>query len=87
MAMQKLGEKPARSGEYLEVGPRGGRVPASCRVSIEKGDTPLPPTQKPGRKWIKVGPVKPTLKVDGFPEFWECSGRCLLFRSEIFFVS
>ncbi|MCD4706136.1 MAG: YjzC family protein [Candidatus Sabulitectum sp.] len=59
MAMQKPGEKPAMSGEYLEVGPRGGQVPAPRQVSIEKGDTPLSPTQKPGRKWIKVGPVKP----------------------------
>lgn len=40
MAMQKPGEKPANSGEYLEVGSRGDPVPAACQVSIEKGDTP-----------------------------------------------
>ena len=49
--LQKPGEKPHRRGEYEEKGPRGGKVPKPRRVTIELGDTPLPPTQKPGRRW------------------------------------
>lgn len=59
MAMQKPGEKPRTPGEYREVGPRGGEVSEPRQVTIEKGDTPLPPTQEAGRNWIKVGPPKP----------------------------
>lgn len=55
---QKPGEKPARPGEYEERGPWGGRVPDPRRVTIEPGDQPLPPTQKPGRTWVRVGPPK-----------------------------
>ena len=57
--LQKPGEKPARSGEYVERGPRGGSLPKPRRVTIEQGDTPLPPTQKPGRKWERISPPKP----------------------------
>lgn len=46
---QKPGEKPARPSEYIERGPRGGSVPDPRQVTIEPGDTPLPPTQEP--KW------------------------------------
>lgn len=56
---QKPGEKPAKPGEYKEVGPRGGEVPGGRQVTIEGGDTPLPPTQEPGRKWKRVGKPKP----------------------------
>lgn len=42
--------KPA--GKYEEVGPRGGSVPNSRTVKIDKGDR-LPPTQEKGRKWTK----------------------------------
>ena len=56
--LQKPGEKPARPGEYIERGPRGGNVPKPRQVTIEPNDTPLPPTQKPGRKWERVGPPK-----------------------------
>ena len=56
--LQKPGEKPARPGEYIERGPRGGEVSKPRRVTIEPGDTPLPPTQKPGRKWERTGPPK-----------------------------
>lgn len=59
MARQKPGEKPNSPGEYVEVGPRGGQVSNPRQVTIEKGDTPLPPTQEAGRKWTKVGPPKP----------------------------
>jgi len=52
MGIQKPGEKPAKPGEYLEVGSRGGEVKNPRKVTIEKGDTPLPPTQEPNRGWI-----------------------------------
>lgn len=40
-------------GKYKEVGPRGGQVSNPRKVKIDKGDR-LPPTQEPGRKWIKT---------------------------------
>lgn len=49
--LQKPGQKPARPGEYVERGQRGGKVPHSRQVTIQPGDSPLPPTQKPGRRW------------------------------------
>ncbi|HNX08676.1 MAG TPA: YjzC family protein [Methanothrix sp.] len=49
--LQKPGEKPARSGEYLERGPRGGDVPKARQVTIDRKDNKLPPTQKPNRTW------------------------------------
>lgn len=57
--LQNPGEKPNRPGEYIERGPRGGKLPKPRRVTIEPGDAPLPPTQKPGRKWERIGPPKP----------------------------
>ena len=59
MATQKPGEKPDRPGEYEESGPRGGEVPNPRQVTIEDDDTPLPPTQEPGRTWRRLGPPKP----------------------------
>lgn len=56
---QKPGTKPSRPGEYIERGPRGGKVPRPRIVTIEPGDSPLPPTQKPGRTWERKGPSKP----------------------------
>ncbi|MGL5383707.1 MAG: YjzC family protein [Culicoidibacterales bacterium] len=38
------------SGQYVEVGPRGGEVKNARTVTIDKGDR-LPPTQEKGRKW------------------------------------
>ncbi|NVB39848.1 YjzC family protein [Pseudenhygromyxa sp. WMMC2535] len=55
---QKPGEKPAKPGEYVERGPRGGEVPEPREVTIEPGDSPLPPTAKPNRSWERVGPPK-----------------------------
>jgi hypothetical protein len=55
---QKPGEKPASPGEYEERGPRGGEVDKPRRVTIEPGDSPLPPTQEPGRTWVRTGPPK-----------------------------
>lgn len=51
---QKPGEIPNRPGEYEERGPRGGQLPDPRQVTIEPGDKPLPPTQKPGRTWVRV---------------------------------
>lgn len=42
--------KPA--GTYVEVGPKGGKVPGGRVVNIDKGDR-LSPTQKPGNGWKK----------------------------------
>ena len=57
--LQKPGEIPARPGEYTERGKRGGKVPDPREVTIEPGDKPLPPTQKPGRRWERTGPPRP----------------------------
>ena len=57
-SLQKPGEIPAKPGEYIERRPRGGKVPAPRKVTIEPGDKPLPPTQKPERKWERIGPPK-----------------------------
>lgn len=58
-SLQKPGEKPNKPGEYRERGPRGGQVPKPRQVTIEQGDTPLPPTQESGRTWEHVGKPKP----------------------------
>ena len=52
----KPGENPARSGEYIERGPRGGKVPNARQVTIEPGDKPMPPTTKPGNIWERIAP-------------------------------
>ncbi len=54
----KPGEKPSRPGEYIERGPRGGRISKPVQVTMEPGDCPMPPTQKPGRTWQRIGPPK-----------------------------
>lgn len=56
--LQKPGETPAQSGEYIERGSRGGQVPNPRQVTIEPGDKPLPPTQKPGNTWEHQKPKK-----------------------------
>ena len=56
--LQKPGEKPKSPGEYIERGPQGGDVPKPRQVTIEPGDNPLPPTQKPSRRWERIGPPK-----------------------------
>ena len=60
--LQKPGEKPTKPGEYKERGPQGGKVPDARQVTMEPGDKPLPPTQKPGRKWKRQGPPKKSKK-------------------------
>jgi hypothetical protein len=54
--LQKPGQAPRRSGEYIERGPQGGGVQRPRVVTIEQGDTPMPPTQKPGHTWERTGP-------------------------------
>ena len=56
---QKPGETPDRPGEYIERGPRSGEVSKPREVTIEEGDTRLPPTQAPGRTWERQRPPKP----------------------------
>lgn len=56
---QKPGEVPYKDGEYEERGPQGGKVPKPRQVTIEPTDKPLPPTQKPNRTWVRIGPPKP----------------------------
>lgn len=51
--LQKPGEKPNGSGEYIERGPRGGKVPNARQVTIEPKDGKLPPTQEEGHTWEK----------------------------------
>ncbi len=55
---QKPGTRPRRPGEYIERGPRGGKVRNPRIITIEPGDSPLPPTQKPGHTWERKGPSK-----------------------------
>lgn len=50
--LHKPGTDNLPSGEYLEVGPRGGTVPKPRQVTIDPGDR-LPPTQEKGRNWVK----------------------------------
>lgn len=48
----KLGTDNQPKGSYTEVGPHGGKVNNPRTVHIDSGDR-LPPTQKPGNKWVK----------------------------------
>lgn len=57
--LQKPGEEPNKPGEYIERGPRGGKVPKPRQVTIEQGDNPLPPTQEGGNTWERISPPKP----------------------------
>ena len=50
----KPGEKAPGSGQYQEIGPRGGK---GREVTSEKGN-PLPPTTKPGATYKYVDPTK-----------------------------
>jgi len=47
----KPGEKAPASGQYEEVGPRGGRT--GHEVTSERGN-PLPPTSQPGNSFVLV---------------------------------
>ncbi len=55
---QKPGSEPAKPGEYIERGPRGGHVDNARQVTIDGQDGHLPPTQEPGNTWERIGPPK-----------------------------
>ena len=50
----KPGQTAPRSGQYQEIGPRGGR---GQEVTSVKGE-PLPPTSAPGSTYKLVDPTK-----------------------------
>lgn len=47
------GTQAPRSGQYREIGPRGGKGP---EVTVPKGHT-MPPTTKPGGTYVLVDPT------------------------------
>ncbi len=51
----KPGQRTRVSGQYLEVGPRGGRT--SNEITSVQGK-PIPPTTKPGNSYILVDRTK-----------------------------
>lgn len=59
MAAQKPGERPNKPGEYVEVGPREGKVPNPRDATLKRGSKKVPPTQEAGRKWKRTGPPNP----------------------------
>lgn len=50
----KPGQTAPASGQYQEIGPRGGK---GHEVTVSKGET-LPPTQKPGSTFTLVDASK-----------------------------
>lgn len=58
MGLKKPGEKANKTGEYLETGPQGGKAPKPRQVTIDDVTDRLPPTQKKGNQWKRVGPPK-----------------------------
>ena len=52
--MFRPGNIAKRSGQYQQVGPRGG---AGKEVTVTRGE-PLPPTPKPGMSYRLVDPTK-----------------------------
>jgi hypothetical protein len=51
----KPGQRAPQSGQYEEVGPRGGRT--GHEVTISKGER-VPPTRQPGGSFTIVDPTK-----------------------------
>lgn len=49
------GQDAPRSGQYEIIGPRGGRTGAERTVT--RGE-PMPPTPKPGMRYILTDPTK-----------------------------
>lgn len=49
------GESAPRSGQYVQIGPRGGRT--GDERTVTRGE-PLPPTPKPGMTYKLVDPTK-----------------------------
>ena len=50
------GERDAPSGQYREVGPRGG--PRGDQEVTHVEGKPLPPTSEPGHRWQLVDPTR-----------------------------
>ena len=50
----KPGQSAPQSGQYQQIGPRGGEGPER---TVVKGE-PLPPTPKPGTTYKLVDPTK-----------------------------
>lgn len=50
----KPGQKAPNSGQYQQIGPRGGR---GREVTVTKGE-PLPPTKQSGATYTLVDPSK-----------------------------
>ena len=50
--LHKPGTDNLPAGDYEEVGPNGNYLPKGQTVYIDQGDR-LPPTQRPGNRWIK----------------------------------
>lgn len=49
------GTKTPVSGQWAEVGPRGGRI--GTEITSTKGN-PLPPSSQPGNKFVLTDPTK-----------------------------
>jgi len=49
------GESAPRSGQYEQIGPRGGRT--GSERTVTRGE-PMPPTPKPGMTYQLVDPTK-----------------------------
>jgi len=52
----KPGTPAPKSGQYVPVGPRGGKAGNNEVTSV--GGKPLPPTPEPGQTWKLVDPTK-----------------------------
>ena len=50
----KSGQTAPKSGQYVEVGPKGG---VKKEITISKGET-LPPTEKPHSSFKLIDPTK-----------------------------
>jgi hypothetical protein len=56
MTNYRPGQQVPNSGQYAEVGPRGGNQ-GKTEITGVKGDR-LPPTSKPGNQWKLVDKTK-----------------------------
>ncbi|WP_018934573.1 hypothetical protein [Gracilibacillus lacisalsi] len=56
MPNYKPGQSPKDSGQFIEVGPRGGKQSKTEITGVE--NKPLPPTSKPGNQWKQVDKTK-----------------------------
>jgi hypothetical protein len=52
----KPGIPAPASGQYVQVGPRGGNA-SSSEITAVQGK-PMPPTSRPGQQWQMVDPTK-----------------------------